>query len=273
MELNIRLGSQPATLVLVALAVLMIGTTFRPAAFAEAQIIDVVFVGSTDGAAHNGVRQGIIEANQQGEFLGLSYRLVPPESAKEPLAMIAAGSDQALIRLAHQYPNMPILNISNQSDTLRAMCIDNLLHTMPSQRMFSDAKTQWLRINPDSDAEPKAWHHTFKKYAAAQLNMRFEESFSQQMDDQGWAGWAAAKLLADTIARRPNLNASQLLQELKTNLAFDGQKGIDMKFRETGQLAQPILLVLNDKIIGEAPVRGVASFTDLDTLGSASCPK
>jgi hypothetical protein len=47
--------------------------------------------------------------------------------------------------------------------------------------------------------------------------------------------------------------------------------GTDMNFRPTGQLRQPLLLVEDGKIAGEAPVRGVAD--DLDSLGNVECEK
>ena len=46
-----------------------------------------------------------------------------------------------------------------------------------------------------------------------------------------------------------------------------------MSFRETGQLRQPLLLVDGDRIVGEAPVRGVVDTTYLDSLGVPFCPK
>ena len=64
-----------------------------------------------------------------------------------------------------------------------------------------------------------------------------------------------------------------MLTYLTTTLTFDGQKGSNMNFRETGQLRQPILLVENDKIVAEAPVRGVAKPPTLDSLGILSCEK
>ena len=84
---------------------------------------------------------------------------------------------------------------------------------------------------------------------------------------------AAMKLLSDTIVRQPALAGEDLMEELKTNLAFDGQKGIDMSFRETGQLRQPLLLIDADEIVGEAPVRGIVDSSNLDSLGVPFCTK
>jgi hypothetical protein len=93
------------------------------------------------------------------------------------------------------------------------------------------------------------------------------------MTDTAWAGWASVKLLSDTIARKQFTDTDNLLKFFKTELAFDGQKGISLNFRDTGQLRQPLLLIENGKIAGEAPVRGIANTTNLDSLGLTHCPK
>ena len=93
------------------------------------------------------------------------------------------------------------------------------------------------------------------------------------MDDYAWAGWAAVKMITDTVARENFTEADKLLAYLKSSLTFDGQKGINMNFRPTGQLRQPILLVENDEIVSEAPVRGVAKPPTVDSLGILDCSK
>jgi len=80
-------------------------------------------------------------------------------------------------------------------------------------------------------------------------------------------------MTSDSVARTNISNAKDMLVHLKTNLSFDGQKGSNMNFRDTGQLRQLILLVENDKIAGEAPVRGVAKPPTLDSLGLLNCEK
>ncbi len=93
------------------------------------------------------------------------------------------------------------------------------------------------------------------------------------MDDYSWAGWAAVKMTSDTVARNNITEPAALLNYLKTELSFDGQKGIGMDFRETGQLRQPVLVIEDDKIVAEAPVRGVAKPPTVDSLGIVNCPK
>ena len=247
------------------------------AATLAAREVVLGFIGEPNSSAHRGVRQGLNEANAQGEFLGVSYRLLDVARADDlpanVTAVIAAVNGEHLVQIAADFHGIPVLNIAAPETYLREDCVDNLLHVLPSVAMRDDAERQWRRAHPGSQARARAWHKTFRKYAAAQLNIRFRDEFGEDMTDIAWSGWAAVKLLADTIVRQAERGSAGLLQVLKTNLAFDGQKGVDMSFRETGQLRQPLLLVDQDKIVSEAPVRGVVDTSDLDSLGIAHCPK
>lgn len=236
--------------------------------------IDLAFVGEDEAPAHLGARQGLTEANAQGEFLGLRYALFAlGENSATPRAIIAALDANRLDELSSRFSNTPIFNIIATDTSLREACAKNVFHVIPSRLMIADAERQWRSHNPESKAKAQTWHPTFRKYAAAQLNARYHEQFKRDMNDEAWAGWAAVKLLSDMLARDPSLSGNLLIEELTTNLAFDGQKGIDMSFRETGQLRQPLLLVDDGNIVAEAPVRGVVKTTALDSLGLQYCPK
>jgi hypothetical protein len=90
------------------------------------------------------------------------------------------------------------------------------------------------------------------------------------MDEDSWAGWAAPKLIADTVARIQSADSDKMLQYLRNDIAFDGQKGAGATFRETGQLRHLVLVVdENNKIAAEAPLRGAKG--GLDSLGIVSC--
>jgi hypothetical protein len=244
---------------------------------AESAEIVITYIGATNTAAYLGVQQGLAEANVQGEFLGTQYRLIAVSSLPAEddigIAIISAVSEPALRELADKFRDVPMLNVALNAATLREQCSENLFHIGPSDTMLADANQQWQQKMPGSTARAQTWHKSFRKYAAGQLNSRFSKRFSRPMNDDAWAGWAAMKLLADTVVRRPSMTSRELLIELQTNLAFDGQKGSDLSFRETGQLRQPLLLVDEGKIVGEAPVRGVAVPPKLDSLGSLFCAK
>jgi hypothetical protein len=79
------------------------------------------------------------------------------------------------------------------------------------------------------------------------------------------------RIIADAAANLPEGNVAERLSYIRTDLEFDGQKGAYMTFRKTGQLRQPLLVVENGELAGEAPVRGVAASDALDSLGPLVC--
>ena len=240
--------------------------------------IRLVYVGSTDESAWLGVLQGQHEANIQGRFLDQTYvvEAMTPEglakSEQPPAAIVAAGDAAALRSLSEAMPGVAVFNVTAGDDALRQVCTTNLLHVLPSDAMRSDAVAQWTQKNPDANVEAWAWHPKFVKYAARDLNKRFLRVQGVAMNDDAWAGWAAVRMVAEAVIRTQSTAPSALLAFMKDEIAFDGQKGIPHTFRNTGQLRQRLLIVDEaGKLTGEAPVRGVADTTDLDSLGVPSC--
>lgn len=243
---------------------------------ATALEVRIAFIGDQDGDGWRGAAQGIAEANAQGRFLGLHYTLEPsagPAVDADVSAIVTAVAAERLAPIAAANPGRAVINVAAADDELRADCVPNLLHTLPSYAMRDDAETQWRRKHPESEAVAQAWHADFEKYAAAQLNKRYQAGAGRPMSDEAWAGWAATKAVADVIARDQRVESAALLDSLRGDIAFDGQKGAEMSFRDTGQLRQPLLLVEGGRIVGEAPVRGVVDTENLDSLGLPSCLK
>lgn len=236
---------------------------------AQLNEIKLSFIGDKYSQAFMGIKQGINEANVQGKFLGKLYSLTNTPS--ESTAIFAAVDSEHIEKLSEVYSNKPIFNLTLDNNELRSKCFNNVLHIVPSLAMKEAAEAQWVKMNPESNARAQTWHATFKKYAAGQLNSRFTKSYNHKMTDTAWAGWAAVRLLTDSTARNQFNDETSLLKFIKSDLAFDGQKGMSLNFRETGQLRQPLLLIDKGKIVGEAPVRGVANSTDLDSLGLTHC--
>ena len=239
--------------------------------------IRLAYVGSTDESAWLGVMQGQHEANIQGRFLDQNYvvEAMTPEalaqSEQPPAAIVAAGDAAALQSLSEAMPGIAVFNVTADDDALRQACTTNLLHVPPSSAMKAAAVAQWVQKNPDASVEAWAWHPKFVKYAARDLNKRFLKVQGTAMDDDGWAGWAAVRMVAEGVIRTQSTDPSALLEFMRSEIAFDGQKGVPHTFRDTGQLRQRLLIVEGGNLAGEAPVRGVADTTDLDSLGVPSC--
>jgi len=246
----------------------------------KAEVMDVTlhYVGPTEGGVWLGVQQGLNEANIQGEFLGQRYSL--QVISEQELAQLDAGSVTALLLATgsekilataktEKFAHVPVFNMVSDMDSLRSACLPNLLNISASNKMKQDAVAQMLAKYPDSKAHAHGWHKDFKKFAASQLNSRFTKTQGAIMDDDAWAGWAAVKLLSDTIARTQSMDGPVVLQYLKNDIAFDGQKGAGSTFRDSGQLRQLVLLIENNKIVAEAPLRGVKG--GLDSLGLKHC--
>ena len=247
--------------------------------YALALDVELLYAGPED-LALKGVRQGIDEANLQGQFLNQRYMLKTIAADEidatrlTPYSAIFSNVDSdTFLQLLQRRPDTGIFNLNLDDDSLRNACIRNALHILPSQRMKRDALNQWWQKQPAAAAAARAWHPNFKKFAARDLNKRFLKQHDVPMEDLAWAGWAATKITSDTVARISTNNAAALLNFFKTELAFDGQKGNKMRFRETGQLRQPVLIVNAETILAEAPVRGIARPPTLDSLGIVNCEK
>lgn len=251
---------------------------FQSAASAEVMKVNFAYVGDVNHPALLGVKQGLEEANLQGQFLNQEYNLdilsvadISKQDFSNYIAVMAATNIESFKKLASTHTSIPVFNLINRADELRTACIENALHTIPSNRMAKDALAQWHQKKPESRAEAQAWHHDFVKFAARDLNKRFKKKFDTVMNDYSWAGWAAIKMTSDAVARTQINEPDKMLHYLKTELSFDGQKGSNMTFRETGQLRQLLLIVEDNKIATEAPVRGVAKPPTLDSLGTLNC--
>ena len=243
-----------------------------------ANVLDVSlhYIGPTEGSVWQGLQQGLDEANMQGEFLGQKYTLQVTTmeelmSLEHVTAVLLATNEQDILAVAksEKFANAAVFNLLSDSNALRNACLPNLLSIPASNKMKQDALAQWLAIHPESKAHVQGWHEDFKKFAASQLNSRFKKAHGVVMNNDAWSGWAAVKLLSDTVARTQSTDAVVMLNYLKNDIAFDGQKGAGATFRDTGQLRQLVLLVEDNKIVAEAPLRGVKG--GLDSLGLKSC--
>lgn len=221
---------------------------------------------------------GLKEAQLQGAFLGVEYSLTAAELGDLAVlrgadAILVAGTPGRVLAVveAVSEQGVPVFNIAAPQDTLRTACAPNLLHTIPSDAMLATAVAQWKQTSDASSVAAQAWHPDFVKFAARDLNKRYQEAAGSDMDDESWAAWAAVRIIADAAVNLPEGTIAERLEYMRSEMEFDGQKGDYMTFRDTGQLRQLLLVVVDGELAGEAPVRGVAASDDLDSLDPLVC--
>jgi ABC transporter substrate binding protein (PQQ-dependent alcohol dehydrogenase system) len=115
-----------------------------------------------------------------------------------------------------------------------------------------------------------AWHWTWERYGAPQLNQRFDRRAKRRMQGSDWAAWAAVKAIVEAAARTRSSDAEVVTKYLRSGkLTLDAYKGTPASFRRwNNQLRQPILLHTHNAVVALAPVKGFLHPTDvLDTLG------
>ncbi|MBD3679031.1 MAG: amino acid ABC transporter substrate-binding protein [Rhodobacteraceae bacterium] len=117
---------------------------------------------------------------------------------------------------------------------------------------------------------PRAWHWTFERYGAPQLNQRFRRIAERDMTSEDWAAWVAVRSVVDAVTSVRSADRAAVSAALRSqDLSIDLYKGVRGNFRDwNGQLRQPILLATHNAVISVAPLQGFEHRTDtLDTLG------
>ena len=217
--------------------------------------LPLYFYGDTSSNEWYGAIQGLQEANAQGKFLQLNYKLIHRTNlddvkADKPYAVISSLSPAKLRQALVANPQIPFLNVSPIGEHFSSLCAPNLFYIRPHPSSLVTAEAAG-KAEGMIEAQAVLWHHSFKKYAAAQLNKRYKKNADRHMNSESWAGWASVKLFSDTIARNGPESEISIVNFLKKSLAFDGQKGKDLFFNSYNYLEQPLLLILDDKIVGE----------------------
>ena len=117
---------------------------------------------------------------------------------------------------------------------------------------------------------PAAWHWTWERHGAPQLNQRFDKIAGRSMTDEDWAAWAAIKVTVEAITQTKTGDIPAIRAFLRGDeLTFDNYKGLAGSFRSwDNQLRQPILLHTHNAVIARAPLEGFLHQTNtLDSLG------
>ncbi len=118
---------------------------------------------------------------------------------------------------------------------------------------------------------PSAWHWTWERHGAPQLNQRFKKKAKRNMASEDWAAWAAVRSVVEAIVRSGSAEIALIRRMLKSDdFTFDAYKGYPASFRSwNNQLRQPILLHTHNAVIARAPVEGFLHRDNvLDSLGA-----
>ena len=119
---------------------------------------------------------------------------------------------------------------------------------------------------------PEAWHASWERHGAPQLNRRFRKASGRWMSAPDWAAWMAAKAIVDVALHVPDSREHRRMLR-SADLVLDGFKGARLSFRPWDQqLRQPIFLAhggIGGGIAGVAPFDGfLHAKNNLDTLGA-----
>ena len=115
-----------------------------------------------------------------------------------------------------------------------------------------------------------AWHWTWERHGAPQLNQRFDRLAKRPMAAEDWAAWVAVKSLVEAITRTRSTATAEIRHFLTSpDLRIDGYKGLPASFRSWDyQLRQAVFLHSHNAVIAQAPIDGFEHETNtLDTLG------
>src|SRR3970040_2569989 len=123
----------------------------------------MAYVGDKNNTAYLGAKQGLDEANRQGQFLNQNYTLdaISVQDALNAdysgfIAVIAALDHSAYLKLVEKLPGMTVFNVSLEDDDLRTACLPNALHIYPGNKMKKNAVPQWHTLIPQASVSP---HH------------------------------------------------------------------------------------------------------------------
>ena len=98
------------------------------------------------------------------------------------------------------------------------------------------ATTTPVAVLGASGLSPKAWHWSYMRHGAPQVNGRFERNFNRRMNEKDWASWISVKSILESIMRTKSLD-SDVLNKFLTSQEFkvDGSKGISLSFRNVSK--------------------------------------
>lgn len=145
----------------------------------------------------------------------------------------------------------------------------------------SDTKGEFARNVPYQTMKPtlvfgaagltaSAWHWSWERHGAPQLNKRFEKKAKRAMAAPDWAAWIGVKAIAGAVQDTKSTDFNTLIKHITNpDTVLDSFKGHAANFRTWNrQLRQPMLLHTDTWVVERAPLKGfLHQKNNLDTLG------
>ena len=121
------------------------------------------------------------------------------------------------------------------------------------------------------DLEPAAWHWTWERHGAPQVNSRFErKSGGRHMDGPDWAAWMAVKMIVQSSLPADSADFGKQRAYILGDGSFDGAKGLAVRVRPLGSsvAAGSAAHRAPYQIVADPPIEAFLHRTNtLDTLG------
>ncbi len=118
--------------------------------------------------------------------------------------------------------------------------------------------------------EALAWHRVIEQWGAAQLQSRFVQLASRNMNELDFSGYLALRTVAQA-AQHLKSNQPQILTDYIHSSQFElaAYKGRKLSYRQwNGQLRMPMALVQPNALVSQSPQEGMLHpENELDTLG------
>jgi ABC transporter substrate binding protein (PQQ-dependent alcohol dehydrogenase system) len=115
-----------------------------------------------------------------------------------------------------------------------------------------------------------AWHWTWERHGAPQLNQRFDRIAERHMMGPDWAAWVAVKAVVAATQYTKSRDVAMLRSALRSDdFRIDTYLGAPSNFRPwNNQMRMNILLHTHNAVIARAPIDGfLHQKNNLDTLG------
>lgn len=242
------------------------------------ETIEVLYLGNKDDMAFLGLGHGLEESAAIYDQLNLKLKIesenLRPFNDPKPRVIFAAMEGEAIRITSLLNPGALIINVLEDSADLRALCLRNVVHIMPSELMREAAISRWSTASEKkviaTDKEAKSWSTNYRKGTAGEMNDKFADRRSVILSEQGWAGWAAARIFFeayDLFVRTGHSYNPSNFRTFLSDQSFEVHKSERVQFRSDGQMIQSLFITdENDSFISE-----VTYSDDLDHFGPSLC--